>query len=100
MAHITQIGRAAVRGRAPLLALISVVFAGVTFGQTCNALASPTFVHQEGLAELVGTINVNCTGGSGGTVNPSVFVSLNGNVTNRLDANGNLTGITIAGAGV
>jgi uncharacterized protein (TIGR03437 family) len=58
------------------------------------------FVHQEGLAELVGNINVACTGGSGGTINPEVFVSLNGNVTNRLDANGNLPGITVTGASV
>src|ERR1039458_4974590 len=100
MEHITRIGKVAICGRAPLLALISVVFAGVSFGQTCSALSSPVFVHQEGLAELVGSINVTCTGGSGGTINPEVFVSLNGNVTNRLDANGNLTGITFAGTGV
>ena len=97
MAHVIRTGRAATCGRAPFLALISVVFGGVSFGQTCIASSSPLFVHQEGLSELVGSINVTCIGGSGGTVNPAVFVALNGNVTNRLDTNGNLTGITVTG---
>ncbi|MDP9054936.1 MAG: hypothetical protein M3N93_11645 [Acidobacteriota bacterium] len=82
------------------MALVSVIFTGVSFGQTCSVSSSPVFVHQEGLAELVGSLNVTCTGGSGATVNPLIFVSLNGNVTNRLDANGSLTGITVTGTGV
>jgi uncharacterized protein (TIGR03437 family) len=100
MALIIQIGKAATCGRGPLLALISIVFASISFGQTCTASSSPVFVHQEGLAELVASITVTCTGGSGGTISPAVYVSLNGNVTNRLDVNGNPTGITVSGAGV
>ena len=70
------------------------------FGQTtCTFNASSPTVHQEGLAEPVGNISFTCTGGTAGsTVSLTVFVTLNTNITNRLDANGNPLGITVTGA--
>lgn len=102
MAHTTRTGKVALLSFRHLIgfALMSAAFAGTSFGQTCTALASPPFVHQEGLAELVGDISVTCTGGSGGPASALVFVSLNANVTNRLDAYGNLMDITLTGTGV
>ncbi len=98
MALTIQIGKFP-HGLVPRLGLIAAVFAGVSFGQTCSTgSSSSAFVHQEGLAELLGSVSVTCTGGSGG--NGIVGVTLNGNVTNRLDANGNLEGLSITGAGV
>lgn len=78
-----------------LLALTS--FAGASFGQTCTSAAVPTTVHNEGLSELIGNISVTCSGGSG-TVNTIIAVTLNANVTNRLDSNGNLLNVALTGS--
>ena len=98
MAPITRIGKLPL-GLVARLGLIAAVFAGVSFGQSCTTgSTTSSFVHQEGLAELIASISVSCTGGGGGTVTGILGVTLNGNITNRLDANGNLTGLTLAGA--
>jgi len=58
-------------------------------------------VHPEGLAELIGNAVVTCAGGAvGATATLQLYVSLNTNITNKLDANGNPTGITVNGASV
>jgi uncharacterized protein (TIGR03437 family) len=80
--------------------LILAAFASGGFAQTCSVSSSAASIHVEGLAERVGDITVACTGGSGGTINTLVAIALNANVTNRLDVNGNLTGVTITGSGV
>jgi len=83
---------------APLL-LISLS----SFGQqpTCSYNSTAVIVHQEGLSERIGDVTVTCTGGAvGATESLQLFVGLNANITNRLDSNGQLTGITLTGASV
>lgn len=100
MAHIIRIGRAG-RARIVALAAFLLVFCFAAFGQmpSCNVGATSPTVHAEGLAEQIGDITLTCSGGSG-NVNASVVVALNATVTNRLEANGSLTNVSIAGAGV
>jgi uncharacterized protein (TIGR03437 family) len=63
---------------------------------TCAASSTSVTAHQEGLAELVGDVIVTCSGGTvGATVSMDLFVALNTNITNKLDVNGNPTGITV-----
>ena len=74
-----------------------------SFGQqpTCNYNSTAVLVHQEGLSERIGDITLTCTGGAMGvTQSLQLFVGLNANITNRLDSNGQLTGITLTGASV
>ena len=82
---------------------ISVILAGLSatplFAQipTCAAASNPALVHQEGLAERVGDLTLNCSGGTAGnSVSATLFVSLNTNITNRLDSNGLPQGITLS----
>jgi hypothetical protein len=69
----------------------------------CNATAgNPHIVRQEGVAELVGDLILNCTGGSftpagtymgpGTNVVSNVQINLNTNVTSRLTGNQTVTG--------
>ena len=69
------------------------------FAQTvCSLTATSPTVHQEGLAELTGNITITCSGGTvGSTASLTLFVTLNTNITNRLDSNGNPIGITLTG---
>jgi uncharacterized protein (TIGR03437 family) len=78
--------------------LLLASFSGLA--QTACALSSTiTTVHQEGLAEPAGNIILTCSGGAAGSlVSLQLFVTTNANITNRLDANGNPTGITVTGA--
>lgn len=74
---------------------------GLAWGQspTCVFSATAIPVHQEGLAEPVGDVNITCTGGTAAsTVSLTMFVTLNATITNRLDANGDLVGIGLTGA--
>ncbi|MDP9169730.1 MAG: hypothetical protein M3N54_03865 [Acidobacteriota bacterium] len=58
--------------------------------------SSTTLVHAEGLAENIGDISIACSGGpAGSTVSLIVFVTLNTNITNRVDSNGTPQGITV-----
>ncbi|MES1257007.1 MAG: hypothetical protein ABUS51_01200 [Acidobacteriota bacterium] len=57
-------------------------------------------MHAEGLTEPVGDIILVCTGGTGGsTATLFLYATLNVNITNRLDANGNPTGISVTVTG-
>ncbi len=100
MAHIIPNGRA---GYIPgtVLAAFFFIFPFSVFGQvqTCNASGIGLTAHSEGLAEQVADITVSCGGGAA-VANAFFIVTLNANITNRLDANGNPTGITLTGAGV
>ncbi len=80
-------------------AVFCFTFASLVFGQqpTCSASSVSVPVHAEGLAEQIGNITLTCAGGSG-TVNSTLVVTLNANITNRLDVNGNLTNVTVNGA--
>jgi uncharacterized protein (TIGR03437 family) len=90
--------------RLPLMAalILFVFISGVHAQQPlCLYTSTAASVHSEGLAEPVGNIVVNCSGGTtGSTVSLSLFVSLNTNITNRLDSNSLPTGITVTGASV
>ncbi len=100
MAHITRTGRAGFVRITPLVFLFCI-FSSSVFGQqpTCTAGAGSPTVHAEGLAELLGNITVTCSGGSG-LITTILQVTVNANITNRLDANGNPTKITLTGTGV
>lgn len=88
-------------GRVALLAAALCATGGLAWGQspTCVFSATAIPVHQEGLAEPVGDVNITCTGGTAAsTVSLTMFVTLNATITNRLDANGDLVGIGLTGA--
>jgi uncharacterized protein (TIGR03437 family) len=81
-----------------LLILFSSQLAAQT---TCALTSTSSTVHSEGLAEPVGNIVATCSGGTvGSTVSLTLFISLNTNITNRLDANGFPVGISVTGAAV
>ena len=84
--------------KATLAVLASLLSSFAIYGQTpsCTAASNTVLVHQEGLAERIGDINLTCAGGPAlGNISATLFVSLNTNMTNRLDADGNPLGITI-----
>lgn len=79
------------------LSLISLLIFGTAaaFGQSCIAASDFPTVHAEGLAEKIGDIGLTCTGGTPGSTILTYFaISLNATITNRLDANGNVIGLT------
>ena len=54
----------------------------------CTPTAVPAQVHGEGLAERMGDILINCTGGTpGGVVGGNLTVFLSVNITNKLTNN-------------
>src|SRR5579871_4988019 len=53
---------------------------------TCVASAVPAIMHAEGLAEQVGTINLQCTGTPGAVVSGSLGISLPIAITNRINS--------------
>jgi len=98
MALITRNGKAGFI-RIVSLAVFFFIFSFSVFGQTtCTVSNTTPTVHAEGLAELVGNITFQCTGGAG-TITTLLVLTVNANVTNRLDVNGNLTGVTVSGSG-
>ena len=89
--------------RLPFLIVPLLLFPFSIFAQQpiCNVTTSAPQVHQEGLTELIGSITASCSGGTvGSTVSLNLFLTLNTNITNRPDANGIPTGITVTGATV
>ncbi|HKD06623.1 MAG TPA: hypothetical protein VKB79_12050 [Bryobacteraceae bacterium] len=86
--------------RLSFLAAAVLLFAFVGQAQpTCAWSSTSVPTHQEGLAETVGNVVVTCSGGNvGTTVSMDLYVSLNTNITNKLDANGNPKGIVATGA--
>jgi uncharacterized protein (TIGR03437 family) len=87
------------RGMLLLSSLILFSFSASAQTPVCTvptASAPLPTLHGEGLTEPVGNVVLNCTGGAiGSTITPSLFLSLSGNITNRLDVNGNPTGISV-----
>lgn len=85
MAHLTQSGR--LRGQFLFLLLYTCCIAYPQSSQmTCTASAVPTIVRAEGVAERMGDILLQCSGGTAGTVvsgNLSVFLPVS--ITNRLN---------------
>lgn len=81
----------------PVILLLLLTFNG--FSQTiCTLSNTVATVHQEGLTEKIGDIVASCSGGTvGNTVSLNLFITLNTNITNRPDANGVPTGITLNG---
>jgi uncharacterized protein (TIGR03437 family) len=76
-----------------LLILISVNLSGQT---SCVSAGSVPLIHAEGLAESVGAITLTCAGASAGTiVTTNLILTMSANITNRLDANGNPTNISV-----
>jgi uncharacterized protein (TIGR03437 family) len=98
MAHITQTGKfhfGLIRTRIFLLIAIATLASTAAFGQNCVIGESIPTVHKEGLAEQIGDITLSCTGGTSGENVITYFnVSLNATITNRLDANANVLGVT------
>src|SRR4051794_1456700 len=99
MVHTIRNGRAG-HVRIIALALFFLIFSFSLFGQqpSCTVTGGSPTVHAEGLAELVGDITISCSGGSP-AITTILAVGLNANITNRLDASGNLTGITYTSGG-
>src|SRR5579863_6168093 len=99
MAHIIPNGRAGhvrVTSSAAFFFFI-FTFSFPAFAQNCSAGSTTPVVHAEGLAEIVGSVGITCTGGTpGSTVSSTVFVQLPVNVTNRVDPGNNLVGATYA----
>ena len=87
-----------------LLLLASFTLALPLAAQTCDSKSTTaSVVSLSGLTEKTGDIVLTCTGGTSGTVaTAQIFVGMNTNITNRLDANGRPTNITVtsSGAGV
>ncbi len=84
---------------AGVLGLLCVSASAQTTSQ-CVPSASPTGVASTGLAEKIGDIVLACTGGTtGNTVIAQLFIALNTNVTNSLDASGNPKFITVTSSG-
>jgi uncharacterized protein (TIGR03437 family) len=69
--------------------LISVRFGlSQTSTMVCQATSAPLQVRIEGRTERVGDITLNCQGGSPGTtLNTNLVVTLNRNITNKVDNN-------------
>ena len=86
MAHLTQSGR--LRGRFLFLLLCTSSIAYPQSSQMiCTASAVPTIVRAEGVAERMGDILLQCSGGTAGTFvsgNLSVFLPVS--ITNRIGA--------------
>ncbi len=86
----------------PVVALGSVCLpvAAQTTSQ-CNSAGTATAqVAASGLAEKIGNMVITCTGGSSGNnVIANLYVTLNTNITNSLDANGNPQFITVTSSG-
>jgi uncharacterized protein (TIGR03437 family) len=86
MAHLTRIGK---RLAGPFVPL--ALFASLAYSQTpllCTASAVPRQVRAEGIAERVGDVLLNCSGGTpGATVTANLTLFLSVNVTNKLANN-------------
>ena len=82
-----------------ILFIILSLFGSSLSAQTCSASSTTPTVHAEGYAEPIGVITFSCSGGTaGGAVSMNMFVGLNVNITNRLDASGAPTGILVGGS--
>ena len=75
-----------------LLALLSSLNAQTFSPLNCVATAVPALVRLEGLAERIGDINLNCSGGTpNGLIRGDIrLISFGGNITNKLNPATNL----------
>jgi len=81
---------------AATLLFILLFFGFSLAAQTCTVSATTPTVAAEGLAEQIGTYTFTCNGGTTGTtVRLTLFAAASVNITNRVDANGVPTGLTI-----
>lgn len=84
--------------------LAACVLGGAANAQTtaiCNTAATVAApVNVTGLTEKVGDVVITCVGGTGGaTLIGALYISLNTNITNSLDASGNPQNITFSSTG-
>jgi len=63
---------------------------------TCTAVAAPTIVHSEGVAERLGDIVLQCTGTPGAAVTGSLNVYLPVAITNRINSSGYSTDASLS----
>jgi len=83
-----------------LLALFCLAASAQTSSNCTTAASTPTQVASTGLTEQIGTVVLSCTGGnSGSSVIASLYITLNTNITNGLDSNGNPLNIAVTGSG-
>jgi len=83
-----------------LIGMLCLTASGQTVSQCTTAASTAALVASTGLAEKVGNIVLSCTGGNAGSsVNGQLFITLNANVTNSLDTNGNPQNISITSTG-
>lgn len=100
MAHTTRIGSFRYGLiNTKLIGLIWVLALGsAAWGQglpTCQVGTTVPLVHAEGLTEQIGDLVLTCTGGTAGNgVLTFLSLSLNATITNAVDQNGNLEGIS------
>ncbi len=83
-----------------LMGLLSLAANAQTSANCTQGSSVPSQVNSTGLAEPIGTIVLTCSGGSSGAlVVANLYITLNTNITNNLDGNGNPQGITISSSG-
>lgn len=72
-----------------LFAAAAAIYSQTFSPLNCVATAVPALVRLEGLAERVGDINLNCTGGTpNGLIRGDIrVISFGGNITNKLNSN-------------
>jgi uncharacterized protein (TIGR03437 family) len=74
--------------------------ASAQIGVTCAPSSAVAQVASTGLAEPIGSIFLTCAGGTAGAVaSGDLFVTLNTNITNIVDSNGNPQYITVISTG-
>lgn len=93
-----------VRGVFGILVALGLLAGWTASAQTtaiCNTAATVAApVNSTGLTEKVGDIVITCSGGTvGATLIGALYISLNTNITNSLDASGNLQNITFSSTG-
>jgi uncharacterized protein (TIGR03437 family) len=87
----------------PIYAAIFLIVGclGAAAQTTCQANAIAIPVHPEAYAERMPDITITCAGGTAGaTVSLSMFLTMNTNITNRIDGSGTPLGVTVSGLGV
>ena len=95
-------GPQAFPGRTTLYVLSAFFFLQISFAQTpfngqCQVTSTPLQVRSEGLTERLGDINLQCSGGTAGSMlNGNLAITLPVSVTNRVDADNLAQGAVIA----
>ncbi len=83
-----------------LPALLCLTASAQTTSQCTTVSTAAVAVASTGLAEKLGNIVLTCTGGNAGSsVIGELFVTLNTNITNPLDVNGNPQNISVTSSG-